>query len=215
MALPGHTQDSKGPHSCRGTDPSFWNPRQCSPLVRVAWSSGPMHKKSIKHLTGAGLDRPLTILSFLLWILWLNRPPLTPHCPPLPPSFQDRLDLSRELGTSPATLSTKIFSHICPRPVETAAGGLLVLLLASESGSESNPWQTMGFVPVVGRGPPRWRGLQCISSCLQQCGAIIPSTVMNVIVCLRGEPICQCYLPAGAAEGQGYPAALPWCSGCL
>lgn len=139
VALPGHTQDSKGPHSCRGTDPSFWNPRQCSPLVRVAWSSGPMHKKSIKHLTGAGLDRPLTILSFLLWILWLNRPPLTPHCPPLPPSFQDRLDLSRELGTSPATLSTKIFSHICPRPVETAARGLLVLLLASESGSESNP----------------------------------------------------------------------------
>lgn len=84
-----------------------------------------------------------------------------------------------------------------------------MLLLASESGSESNPWQTMGFVPVVGRGPPRWRGLQCISSCLQQCGAIIPGKMMNVIVCLRGEPICQCYLPAGAAEGQGYPAALP------
>lgn len=33
---------------------------------------------------------------------------------------------------------------------------------------------------------------------------------MNVIVCLRREPICQYSLPAGAAEGQWHLAALLW-----
>lgn len=85
-----------------------------------------------------------------------------------------------------------------------------MLLLASESGSEGSPWQTMGFVPVVGRGPPRWREPPCLYGCQQQQrGAIIPSKMMNVSICFRGDPICQCYLPAGAAEGRGCPAALP------
>lgn len=54
-----------------------------------------------------------------------------------------------------------------------------MLLLDSESGSEGSSWQAMDFVPVIGRGPPRWRELQCVSSCQQHRGTIIPSKMMN------------------------------------
>lgn len=103
----------------------------------------------------------------------LNKTTTLNHSPP--PTFQDRAEQSR---AEPATLSPNIFPHICswgPQAVRGATGGPLVLLLDGESGSEGSPWQTMGFAPARGRGPPRWREPQCVSSCQRQCGAIIPS----------------------------------------
>lgn len=94
----------------------------------------------------------------------LNKTTTLNHSPP--PTFQDRAEQSQPHYLPTSSLTSALGAL---RPVRVATGGPLVLLLDGESGSEGSPWQTMGFAPARGRGPPRWLGA---SMCLQLSAAV-------------------------------------------